>query len=141
MLSGDLDADLFEIRCERYRPGLLRYLRAGYDSLKGNLPPIDLPPVVPAAFDLVLLGMPIWTSHPALPMRSFLAGAPRLPARVGIFLTYGEHSPAATAIAELEESLGRRAAATLALKGDELADARGAGAVRAFVDELTRGVA
>ena len=79
-LADQLDAEVLELKCDRYRPGPLRYLRAGYDSVKGNIPPIDLPQRNYLAYDLVLLGTPIWTSYPALPLRAFLEGKPVLPA-------------------------------------------------------------
>lgn len=52
-------------------------------------------------YDLVLIGGPIWTSYPALPIRALLAGKPELPERVGLFLTYGGHSSPDKAIAEV----------------------------------------
>jgi flavodoxin len=41
-LAGDLGADIEEIRCKRYLPGFWGYLRAAYDSARGNLPPTGL---------------------------------------------------------------------------------------------------
>lgn len=43
-----LGADLAEFRCKRYQGGLLRYLRAGYDSVSGNLLPIEAPAIAAA---------------------------------------------------------------------------------------------
>lgn len=119
-LAGALDAELAEIHCARYRRGWFRYLLAGYDSVKGNLPPIEVPSVAFGDYDLVLIGAPVWTSHPALPIRAFLAGAPALPARTALFLTYGGHSPAETAVAELTAVLPSPAEADLCLRSDEV---------------------
>jgi len=41
-LANRLDGDTREIRCDRYTGGLLRYLLAGYDSVRGNLPEIEM---------------------------------------------------------------------------------------------------
>ena len=79
-LAAALKADVVEIKCARYRPGWLRYLRAGYDSVKGIMPPIEVPRIQPLNYDVILLGAPIWTSYPALPLRSFLALGTDLPA-------------------------------------------------------------
>jgi len=100
-LADAFGADISEIRCDRYGPGPFRYLRAGYDSVKANLPPIDMPQTRFLDYDLVLIGGPIWTSYPALPIRALLAGKPELPERVGLFLTYGGHSSPDKAIAEV----------------------------------------
>ena len=135
-LAERLGADVARIGCDRYRPGPIRYLRAGWDSVRGNLPPIDVPPVDTSAYDLVLLGAPIWTSHPALPLRAYLATAPDLPARVGLFLTYGGHSPPETAIAEVETLLAGPLAQTLALQNTAVRGAGFADTVDGFVDKL-----
>lgn len=58
-LAGALGADVAEIRCKRYQGGFLRYLRAGYNSIEGNLPPVEAPPTAAAAYDLVLIGGPV----------------------------------------------------------------------------------
>ena len=114
-----LDADMCEIRCDRYSGGLWRYLLAGYDSVVGRLPAITLPTFSIDAYDLVLIGTPVWTSHPSLPVRAFAAGKPRLPDQVGLFFTYGGHSPAQTAIDELTEVIAGSVVASLAIKSDQ----------------------
>lgn len=135
-LAEKLGADMARIGCDRYRRGPLRYLRAGWDSVRGTLPPIDVPPVDTGAYALVLLGAPIWTSHPALPLRAYLASAPVLPARVGLFLTYGGHSPPETAIQETQALLPARLAATLAVRASQLHGAGFADTVDGFADTL-----
>jgi flavodoxin len=91
-LATALDATIARIECPKYKGGWFRYLLAGYDSVKGRLPPIDVPDLAFRDYDAIILGTPIWTSYPALPMRSFLSGKPDLPDRVSLFLTYGGHS-------------------------------------------------
>lgn len=134
-LAGALDADSAEIRCTRY-DGWLRYLLAGYDSVKGNLPPIDVPQVALDGYDLVLLGAPIWTSHPALPLRSFLAGKPALPAHVGLFLTYGGQSAPEIAVGETQELLSSPLVASLSLKHAEVDGGRISQALNVFLERL-----
>lgn len=92
-LAAELDAKLARITCRKYRGGWFRYLLAGYDSVKGRLPSIEVPDLNFMDFDRVILGTPIWTSYPALPMRAFLSGRPELPGHISLFLTYGGHSP------------------------------------------------
>lgn len=136
-LADEFRADLAEIRCPRYDGGPLRTLRAGYDSLVGNLPPIKVLQATPRDYDLLLLGAPIWTSHPAVPLRAFLASAPALPDRVGLFLAHGGHSPPETAVSETEALLPGRLEASLTLRDSEV---RGEGlndAVVRFAEQLT----
>ena len=135
-LADEFCADIAEIRCPRYDGGSLRYLLAGYDSLTGKLPTIEVPRTTAKDYDLLLLGAPIWTSHPAVPLRAFLAKAPTLPDRIGLFLTYGGHSPPETAISETQDLLPSPIQASLALRESEV---RGHGlddAVRRFAERL-----
>ena len=132
-----LAADICEIRCPRYGPGAWSYVRAGYDSLKGNLPIIDALDVDPAQYDLVLLGCPVWTSYPATPMRAYLAQRPALPATVGGFVTLGGQSPAAKTFDLMGEALGRPLAATLALKADDMAGTDLKDIIAPFLERLS----
>lgn len=138
-LAGRMGAEQGEIKCPRYDGGWWRYLLAGYDSVRGNLPPIDIPAGLEkgcGAYDLVLLGGPVWTSHPALPLRAFLAGTPSLPARIGLFLTHGGHSAPEKAMAELAALLPFPPTATLAMTGGEIGTSRPSGAMDKFIDRL-----
>lgn len=119
-LGNALDAELAEVRCDRYRGGLWRYLRAGYDSVKGNLPPVEGPTTAPDTYDQLVIGGPVWTAHPALPIRTFLSKPPTLPQRIALFLTCGGHSSPERAFAEMEALLPAPAVATLALRDDEI---------------------
>ena len=138
-LAGRLNADVVEIRCDRYKGGIFRYLRAGYDSVKGNLPPIKMPETDLTAYDLVLLGAPIWTSYPALPLRAFLAAKPDLPGRVGMFLTSGGHSPQEKAVAEAEALLNAPLAATLAVQEKDVKEGNFSDAMVGLVEEVVPG--
>ena len=135
-LAEALDAQTCEIACARYRPGALRYLKAGYDSLKGNLPAIDVPDIDAAQYDLLVLGAPVWTSYPALPLRAYLARKSALPAHVGAFFTSGGHSPATAAIEGVTGALARPLDATLALKASEVDGPGLAAAIGPFVQQL-----
>lgn len=137
-LALELGADIGEIRCVRYRPGALRYLLAGYDSVKGNLPPIESPVMDLAGYDLVLIGTPVWTSHPSLPVRAFLAGKPDLPDRVALFLTHGGHSPVETAISECAALLPKPIAGNLAIQKDEVVKNNTSWRIHAFAQTLMK---
>ena len=133
-----LDADMCEIRCDKYSGGVWRYLLAGYDSVAGRLPAITLPTFSVTNYDLVLIGTPVWTSHPSLPVRAFAADKPRLPDRIGLFFTYGGHSPAQKAVDELTALFAAPVKASLAIQSDQLDGDEYIAAVSRFAEQLKR---
>jgi multimeric flavodoxin WrbA len=135
-LANRLGADTREISCDRYSGGVLRYLLAGYDSVRGKLPEIELTEFAAEQYDLVLIGTPVWTSHPALPVRTFLDRKPELPARVAVFLTHGGHSPAQTCIDELAELLPVPIAAKLTFNSAQVSAGKFTDDVNAFAGVL-----
>ena len=135
-LAGALEADIANIECPRYRPGWFRYLRAGYDSVTGRLPPIDLPRIAFAEYDLLVLGTPVWTSYPALPVRSFLSQSPGVPSRVALFLTFGGHSPPEKAVKFVAERVSVTLEATLVLRHETVVRAAISEAIDGFVANL-----
>jgi menaquinone-dependent protoporphyrinogen IX oxidase len=136
-LAGLLGADLAEIRCDQYGPGILRYIRAAYDSVRGKLPSIELPPAVRQPYDLVIIGTPMWTGHPALPIRAFLAGGTKLPSRVALFVTRIGAPPERT-FADMEARLPAAAEAKLALKSGDVRHDRFSQALKDFAAQLVR---
>jgi len=121
-LAQLLDADIEMIRCRRYRLGLFgwwRYLRAGYNSVKGNLPRIGPLQHNPADYDLVVLGTPIWTSYPCLPMRALLDAKPDMPDRIAGFITYGGQSEPDKAFDMMAEMLGKPITHRLAIQNED----------------------
>lgn len=135
-LAGQLDADIAEIGCRRFDGGIFRYLLAGYDSVRGNLPVIDMPDASPADYDLVLLGCPVWTSHPALPMRAYLSLKPAMSARVATFLTHGGHSPASRVAGELADFLSVPVERHLSLNAGAMNDTEQYQAAHEFAQKL-----
>lgn len=135
-LADRFGADLVEVRCKRYGPGIISYLRAGYDSLSRKLPPIDAPPIAAQDYDLVLLGTPVWTSYAATPMRAFLSASPDLPARIGLFLTQGGQSPPEKTVADLTPLLPGPIEAVLALKNTQVEKGEFAAAIDTFIGDL-----
>ena len=68
-----IGADIAEVRAERYRPGVIGYLRAGYDSWVGRLPQIEVGNGSPESYDFVLVMAPVWVGHASTPIRSYLS--------------------------------------------------------------------
>jgi flavodoxin len=135
-LAGLLGAELAAIRCERYPRGFFGYMRAGRDSMRGHLPPIDVPPLAKEPYDLMVIGSPVWAGHPSTPVRAFLASGQALPSRVGLFLTR-MGSPAERAEQELEALLPAPAVAKLRLLSKEVQNDTMSDALHAFAAQLT----
>jgi flavodoxin len=144
-LAARCHADVVEIRDPTTkRGGPFGYLRCGREALRKQLPPIEPPTLDAASYDLVILGTPVWASHMASPMRSYLqANAGKL-ARIGAFCTQGG-SGGPKVLAEIADLAGKRALATLVLNEADVTKTRYVerldGFVAALVTELNRRVA
>ncbi len=136
-LQAAMGAEIGVITCPRYQSGWFRYLLAGYDSVKGRLPAINAPDIAFDDYDLVILGSPIWTSYPALPLRSFLAKKPQLPERTALFFTCGGHSPPEKAVDCVNDLLPVPLATSLAIAQEDVAEGRYIDAVDAFAAKLS----
>lgn len=72
LVAQDLNADLLQVRSDRYPTGLRGYLRALNDAFRQETVPIHTGDWNMADYDLVVIGTPVWASHIAAPIRSFL---------------------------------------------------------------------
>lgn len=70
-LARLLSADSYEIAETRKRKGVVDYFLAGFESLAKGVPAI-VDSCEPGAYDMVVLGTPVWVGTMASPMRSFL---------------------------------------------------------------------
>lgn len=118
-LAKDLSADVEEIRCARYTRGVMGFMRAAYDSWRGNLPEVEPLSRDLARYDLVVIGGPIWAFHPSTPVRAFLKREARRLPGVAFFLTHGG-SAGPESLHELEQIAGRAPRATLTVRQTEV---------------------
>jgi hypothetical protein len=112
-LAKSLNAEVIKLAAPRYG-GPVGYMWAGFQSIRqrGSLGPQSFSTL--SNYDLVILCGPVWTSYPAIPLRGVLQSIP-LPPVVALFLTNGDHSPAAKAFDVGEADLGRSFAAKTSL--------------------------
>lgn len=132
LLQQELSADMAPLRCECYA-GVWGYVRAAYDSLKRRLPDLEPVDVNLSDYDQLLIGGPIWTSYPATPLRAFLKENQTLPARVGLFLTYGGHSPPEKAELDVQDLLPQPLQASVFVSASDLAQGRNLHQLTQFV--------
>jgi hypothetical protein len=136
-LARDLGTDIEELRCSRYSPGMWGYVRAGYDSWKGNLPPIEPLTHTLSQYELVVIAGPIWAWHPATPVRTFLQQERSKLSHVAFLLTHGG-AAAEKSLREMEEIVGRRPAATLVVTEGDIKALRFAQALSSFAAKLRK---
>ena len=135
-LGDVLDGTLVEISAPAYQSRVFGYARAGYDSLRQcDMPaPQPLPPV--AEFDRLVVCGPVWTSYPAVPVRTFLRLGQQVPKTIALFLTPGDHSPAQKAFAAAQTDLGRPFAAMGSLPNAAEATEQEGRIIAAFLADL-----
>ena len=127
--------DVEEIADRANRTGALGYLRAGKDAALKRLTEIDPPTRVPAEYDLLIVGTPVWAFNCAPAIRTYLTEqAGHLPA-VAFFCTMGG-SGAAKTFANLAELAGREPLATLALLERDVTSGNINDSVASFVATL-----
>lgn len=139
-LAKDLGADIEELRCSRYSPGIWGFIRAGYDSWKGDLPPNEPLAHAPSQYELVVIAGPIWAFHPATPIRTFLQRERAGLRRVAFLLTHGG-SAAEQSLREMQEIVGRMPAASLVVTEADIKARKFASALSAFATRLSTGEA
>lgn len=134
-LAETLKADLTEIHCDHHRKGLWRYWRTAYESVKGVMPDIEMADLEADAYDLAVIAGPIWTSHPALPLRAWLARKPALPRRTAVLFTHIGNDPT-RAFTELDALLPAPSLEKLALTGEDVRKDRIGRDIDAFARRL-----
>lgn len=135
-IANQLGAERVEITAKRYRSSFFGYWLAAFDSLTGRMPTIAHPPLDIAAFDIVAIGAPVWTSYLATPIRAFLKENRDLPGRVGIFITSGSHSPPEATFKMATEILGGSPHAQLAVGNAKQDAPETEGHITDFVTQL-----
>lgn len=133
-LARRLDADLEAITPLQPRAGVLGYAQNALEAMAAMTPAIAPPQRDPAAYDLVVIGTPVWFWSLASPVRTWAVLSRLGAARVAFFCTMGG-SGAGRVFDALEELAGRKPVATLALTDGQI-DARRLEAIDGFVKAL-----
>lgn len=74
LLRGEFNADLIALQTadEKVRKGLAKYAWGGAQVFMKKLPALKPCRFEPSAYDLIILGAPVWAGSPAPPLQSFL---------------------------------------------------------------------
>jgi flavodoxin len=134
-LGARLDADLEEISDTTPRKGVLGFLRSGIEAQRRQLPPIGSSRRDPAAYDLVIIGTPVWASSVSSPVRAYLRRHRGVLKAVAFFCTCGgtgSHS----ALAQMQQELGREPVVRLQLRQDDVGTVSAEALIERFVDRV-----
>lgn len=137
-LATALEADTEEIVATRDRAGMVGYLRSAIEARRRTPAAIAAVKKDPSAYDLVVVGTPVWAWSLSSPVRAWLAAnKERLPA-VAFFCTLGG-AGSDTAFRQMQEIAGKPPRATLAVNAADVAADRYAAALASFVTTLVPG--
>jgi flavodoxin len=111
-IASKLGADIEEIVDLKKREGKLGWITAGGDALRKKLAEIAPTKKVPADYDLIVIGTPIWASSPTPAIRTYISQNNLSSKKVALFYTFdsglkqaGEKTrellPSATIVSEL----------------------------------------
>lgn len=126
---------MHEIKDVRSRKGPLGFLRSIFEAVKARTPAIKPMATDLSAYDLVILGAPVWAGHMATPMRAFIAQNQGHLRRIALFCTMAG-SRSERALREMAEAAGQIPLATLALRQDEVKTDVGVRKIHKFVSAL-----
>ncbi|MCL2068043.1 MAG: NAD(P)H-dependent oxidoreductase [Treponema sp.] len=74
-IQSRFNADIVQIEVlnEKRRSGFAKYFFGGFQAFSGIKPALKPYSFDPAAYDLIILGTPVWAGSPAPAMKSFLS--------------------------------------------------------------------
>jgi flavodoxin len=115
MLIRKLGADSEELVDRNVRGGLIGWLKSGRDAVKGK--ETELAPLKrrPKEYDLILVGTPVWASHPTPAVITFLKSHDLTGKRVALFCTMNARGGEETCSIMKELLSGAELAGTLAI--------------------------
>lgn len=134
-IASALGADVEEIVDTADRTGLMGYVRSLTEGLLG-MPSTIRPPVGnPAAYDLVIVGTPVWAWSVSSPVREYLNWMGGTPKRVGFFVTEAG-AGGERVFRQMEELCGKPPLRTLELTERDQSDGGAAAKIEAFVEAI-----
>ena len=134
-IARSLGSDLEEITVKGKRDGPLGYLKCGYEWSRRIPAPINAPSKDPSAYDILIVGGPIWSFTLSSPIRAYLSKYGLKAKKIAFFCTFGG-AGSAKAFSEMSLLCGN-AAATLAIKEKELEDGSYKEKIKWFVQSIS----
>ncbi len=111
-IAAELGADVEQICEARSRSGWIAYFRSAWEVLQNKLVPIKVIEKDPSAYDLIVLGTPVWAGRMSSPLRAYVTQERQKFARIALFCTEGGAN-GEKALAQIAQLCGKQPAATL----------------------------
>ncbi len=114
-IAGQLDCDIAGIVSKKKFAGPFGFIIAGFNAARKRCTPIEKLAQEPSAYDLVVIGTPVWAATMAAPVRTFLDTYRKDIKKAAFFLTKGGQKNTGT-FADMEGVCGKNPKATLELR-------------------------
>ena len=91
VIKDALNADIYEIKTidKKKRTGFAKYLWGGFQAIMKKKPELEPLSIDINAYDLIILGTPVWAGSPAPAMFSFLCGTRIIGKKVALYCCHG----------------------------------------------------
>lgn len=136
-LAERLGADIEKIGEDRSRRGFLGYWRSGREAMRGILPKIEAAKHDPAGYDLVVIGSPVWASHPSSPVSAWLSLYKEKLGKIACFVTLGG-SGAEKTLQRMADTAGRPAITSYSATEGQLKSGKWKEDFERFAQEVAR---
>ena len=136
-LAARLGCDVEEIREARNRRGVFGYFRSGREAFREQMAEIEQCSRDPAAYDLVILGTPVWAGNLSSPLRSYVSRFRGQFRDVAFFCTQGGRG-SAKVFSRLQALTGKAPLATLVVRQGEIGSSATKERIAAFAQGLRR---
>jgi flavodoxin len=137
-ISKELNCDLEEIVSKRGRNGPFGFLYSGYEAHRRKLAEIGETKNDPSAYDLVIIGTPIWSGRMSSPIRTYITKNKDRFQKVAFFITFGGMD-LTKAMAELEDLCGKKSAGTLLLTTEDVSKDKYLQSLNEFAAKISKG--
>jgi flavodoxin len=134
-IASAIHCDIEEISEVRERSGLVEFIKSFFEAIRGHHAPIETVGHDPAAYNLLVVGTPVWAGSVSTPIRSYLASQKNGFPDVAFFCTL-EHAGSDGAFAEMQSLVGKVPRARCAVKANDVAAGNFEGSVNEFVRQL-----
>jgi flavodoxin len=134
-IVGALGCDVEGIVDTRNRRGFFGYLRSGFEAASRRLTTLEPLQHDPAAYDLIVVGTPIWNASLSSPVRTYLSLHKGRLKNVAFFCTYGG-SGARRVFAQMTEACGLKPLNLLDIREGQVKRGEHTGLVHNFVESL-----
>ena len=113
-LQKEFGADIEEIKDTKKRSGIIGWIKALYDAIKGV--PAKIKPIEknPSEYDTVIIGTPVWASTMASPILTYITENKEKFKNIAFFCTCGSSGYGET-LAKMEEIAAKEPLETLFL--------------------------